>query len=67
MRDGYISYAEAEQTTSLNVSNQNEEWWDGKGAIKTLTGIEAFTNLDSLDCSKNQLDSTGFFKQYCLI
>ena len=44
--DGLISYAEAEAITFLNVS-----WM----AISDMTGIEAFVNLYSLDCSGNHL------------
>ena len=46
--NGWISYAEAESTISLDVS--------GKG-ISDLTGIESFVNLDKLDCSDNRLTS----------
>jgi Leucine-rich repeat (LRR) protein len=54
--DSLISYAEAEAITTLNVTHRN---------ISNLTGIEAFVNLDTLDCSFNQLtslDQPGCFK-----
>jgi len=44
--DGLISYAEAEAIQCLCVS---EEW------ITDMTGIEAFINLDTLECSNNYL------------
>jgi len=44
--DQQISYAECESITSLNVSVKQ---------ISDLTGIEAFVNLDSLDCNNNYL------------
>ncbi|MFC2115151.1 T9SS type A sorting domain-containing protein [Bacteroidota bacterium] len=47
-KDGFISYAEAEAVTSLNVYSRN---------ISDLTGIEAFVNLTELSCSNNQLQN----------
>jgi Leucine-rich repeat (LRR) protein len=44
--DGQIQLSEAQAITFLYVSNKS---------ITDLTGIAAFTNLDSLDCSNNQL------------
>lgn len=44
--DSLISISEAEESTSLSVVERG---------IKDLSGIEAFTNLFSLDCSKNQI------------
>jgi hypothetical protein len=44
--DGYISYAEAEAITELDVRGKN---------ISDMTGIEAFVNLYGLDCENNQL------------
>ncbi len=44
--DSIISPTEAEKITYLDVS--------GKG-ISDLSGIEAFVNLDTLDCCENQL------------
>ena len=44
--DGEISYTEAEAVTSLDVTEKN---------ISDLTGIEAFSNLESLECYSNQL------------
>ena len=46
--DGIISPTEAEGVTFLNVCSCN---------ISDLKGIEAFVNLDTLDCSTNQLTS----------
>jgi uncharacterized protein (TIGR02145 family) len=46
--DGEISYAEAEAITSLAVIEKS---------ISDMTGIEAFVNLDTLNCSNNQLTS----------
>jgi len=56
--DGEISYAEAETITNLNVRERN---------ISDLTGIEAFINLDSLECSNNQLTSLDISKNTNLI
>lgn len=44
--DGEIQFSEALVPTTLNVSNSN---------IGDLTGIEAFTNLATLNCSINNL------------
>jgi len=44
--DGIISRDEAEEISSLGVDDRN---------IAVLTGIEAFVNLEHLDCSSNQL------------
>ena len=49
--DGIISKNEAEAITYLDVSGTHEL----PGEIESLTGIEAFINLDTLDCSYNQL------------
>ena len=46
--DGEISHAEAQAITSLDVRDKN---------ISDLSGIEAFTNLETLICSNNQLSS----------
>jgi len=46
--DGLISYAEAEEVISLDVSYKD---------ISNLSGIEAFTIMDTLDCSNNELTS----------
>lgn len=55
--DGLISYGEAEAVTSLDVSGEN---WSNKGNISDLSGIEAFINLDTLDCSLNEITSLDF-------
>jgi len=41
-----ISYAEAEAVTSLEVNSRQ---------ISDMTGLEAFINLDTLNCGENQL------------
>jgi Leucine-rich repeat (LRR) protein len=46
--DGEISFAESVAITKLDVSDNN---------ISDMTGIEAFINLDSLDCHSNKLTS----------
>ena len=46
-KDGEISLAEAKAVTDLDCSGKN---------IKKLDGIEKFTNLESLNCSNNQLE-----------
>jgi Leucine-rich repeat (LRR) protein len=60
--DSLISYSEAEAITSLYVVNDN---------ISDMSGIEAFINLDSLDCSLNKLttldvsNNTAFTALWC--
>ncbi|MGW8316590.1 MAG: hypothetical protein ACWGNV_13390 [Bacteroidales bacterium] len=61
--DSLISYLEAETVTSLDVGGTNDEW----GSIRDLTGIEAFLNLDSLCCCKNQLTSLDVSKNTLLV
>jgi hypothetical protein len=51
--DGLISYAEAEQITALDLSGS----WEDPDNISNMKGIEAFVNLNTLDCSVNQLTS----------
>jgi Leucine-rich repeat (LRR) protein len=51
--DGLISYAEAEQITALDLSGG----WEDPDNISNMKGIEAFVNLETLDCSYNQLTS----------
>lgn len=46
--DGAISFSEAEAVDSLDVSSRE---------ISDMTGIEAFINLESLNCISNQLSS----------
>jgi len=55
--DGLMSRAEAEAITYLNISN----WF-----IQDLTGIEAFVNLDTLYCWRNQLTSLNISNN-CLL
>ena len=58
--DGNIQISEALVRTSLNVSNSS---------ISSLIGIESFTNLTTLYCSSNQLQSlnlTGLTQLYIL-
>ena len=45
-KDGEISMSEANAVKGINCSGKN---------IKDLTGIENFVNIESLDCSNNQL------------
>ena len=49
--DRLISNAEAEAVISLDVGGD----WTNPGTISDLTGIEAFVNIGSLDCSENPL------------
>lgn len=51
--DGVISEAEIDKIKEIDVSDKN---------ISNLKGIELFTNLESLDCSKNQLTSLDVSK-----
>jgi len=44
--DGFINQEEAQQTITLDISGQD---------IRELTGVDAFINLDALDCSDNLL------------
>ena len=46
--DGIISYYDYNKIISLNVSNSN---------IRSLSGIEFFSNLTYLDCSNNNISS----------
>jgi hypothetical protein len=46
--DSLISYAEAEVIISIDVSDRG---------IIDMTGIEAFVNLDTLECSRNSVTS----------
>jgi hypothetical protein len=51
--DGIISEEEALEVFSLDIHNIG---------ISNLTGIEAFVNLDSLDCSRNKITSLDLSK-----
>ena len=66
--DGEISAAEAEAISYLNISG---EFLSGEccvvGDISDLTGIEAFINLDTLDCSYNQITTLDIAKNTALI
>ena len=55
--DSLISYSETEATTNLTVSGES---------ISDMTGIEAFINLDTLDCEYNQLTSLDVSKNTSL-
>ena len=46
-KDGNISLLEAKAVKEINCSGKN---------IKSLAGIENFKNLESLDCSNNEMD-----------
>jgi len=50
--DSLISYEEAEAVTSLIVGT-----WDEKGTITDMTGLEAFSNLEILDCQDNKIEN----------
>jgi hypothetical protein len=58
--DNLISYEEAEAIHSLDVRGERvcieDNCWNS-GQITSLTGIEAFVNLDTLRCDHNQLTS----------
>ena len=58
MADGIISTDEAAEITFLNVSYCN---------ISDLKGIEAFVNLDTLDCDYNQLTSLDISNNHELL
>ena len=45
--DGFISYGEAEVVTNLNISDP----LNSREGISDMKGIEAFVNLDTLNCS----------------
>ena len=51
--DSQISVAEAEAVTSLDVGSEST----GQTNIADLTGIEAFINLTSLNCSGNKVNT----------
>jgi hypothetical protein len=59
--DGWISYAEAEAVTKLDI-NGDMMWAEfcpvGAGNIRIIKGIEAFMNLDTFDCSGNTILDT---------
>ena len=64
--DGLISRTEAEIVTNLDVSKEPMRCGTlacpcpipvSTGNIRSLTGIEHFTNLDSLNCSGNRIDN----------
>lgn len=56
--DGEIQVSEAEAVVRLSVPNQN---------IADLTGIEAFTNLYSLNCNSNQISTLTLNNFFSLI
>ena len=60
--DGIISPAEAEAITFLDVSGT----YSANGEIESMKGIEAFINLDTLDCNFNQLTSLDVSKNTVL-
>lgn len=55
---GLINYAEAESVTSLDISDEN---------ISDMTGIEAFINLEALNCGSNQPTSLDVSKNMALL
>lgn len=56
--DGVISYTEAGETNALWISDRD---------IFDLSGIEAFVNLDTLDCERNQLDTIDLSSNTSLV
>jgi len=56
--DNLISYEEAGEARSLWISEKD---------ISDLTGIEAFSNLDTLDCERNQLSTLDISKNTSLV
>jgi Leucine-rich repeat (LRR) protein len=60
--DGLIGPDEAAVVTSLDVSRIS----DDQCIIASLDGIEAFTNLKTLDCSNNQLTQLDVSKNTSL-
>jgi Leucine-rich repeat (LRR) protein len=63
--DSEISTKEAEGVTSLDVSSWKTYISGGK-CITDLTGIEAFINLESLDCQNNHLTTLDVSKNTLL-
>lgn len=61
--DSKISPAEAEAITYLDVSGTYET----PGMIENMEGIEAFINLDTLNCSYNQLTTLDISKNTALV
>lgn len=55
--DSLISHAEAEAVTYLDVVGLVGRPPMAMGRIKSLNGIEAFTNLETLNCMGNQITS----------
>ena len=63
--NGLISTEEAELITYLDIAGN---WDKGKrGEIKSLKGIEAFVNLDTLRCNYNQLSSLDRSNNHSLV
>ena len=63
-KDGKISDEEALRATTIDVSNSSDAP-DGK-KIKSLEGVQYFTNLKQLDCHYNQLTSLDVSKNTAL-
>ncbi|UCH15587.1 MAG: HYR domain-containing protein [Bacteroidales bacterium] len=63
-----ILRSDAEGVTTLDISNPtaNPNLPNVSGAVSDLTGIEAFINLTTLDCSKNQLENLNFSQNSAL-
>jgi hypothetical protein len=55
--DSLISYAEAEVVTSIDIAAGCDGPWNCDDRITSLVGIEAFVNLETLNCSGNELTS----------
>ena len=59
--DGEISYSEAQQIFTLNVSEPDPTYIGPK--IKNLTGIEAFTNMTYFNCYGNNISGEVDFSK----
>ncbi len=55
--DSLISFEEAEAVISLDISGHLGGSWTVSRGIRNMKGIEAFINLDTLDCSINEIRS----------
>jgi hypothetical protein len=53
--EGGITVAEAEAVTRLNLNNEMQRYISGETPIKDISGLENFTNLESLDLSLHEI------------
>ncbi|MFH0758177.1 MAG: T9SS type A sorting domain-containing protein [Bacteroidota bacterium] len=66
--DSLISFTEAEAVTKIDVGRYCGGWAGcNRDAIKDMTGIEAFINLDTLNCRYNELESLDITNLSALI